>query len=112
MRRFIAFVVLSTSIACRAEIAESDGEADVAWTADEITAVCGGKKLVRGVDVSHWQGRVDWDAMKKSGNTFAIARISDGLAFPDTEFDRNWPAMKAAGLIRGAYQFFRPGDDA
>ena len=49
--------------------------------------------------------------MKTSGRTFAFARVSDGLNYPDTKFAANWPAMKAAGVVRGTYQFFRPAQD-
>src|SRR6202012_3746686 len=54
---------------------------------------------------------VDWNAVKASGRTFVFARTSDGLTTPDTQFPTNWPALKKAGLIRGAYQFFRPKRD-
>ena len=49
--------------------------------------------------------------MHVSGRDFAIARISDGTANPDPTFATNWAGIKAAGMVRGAYQFFEPGDD-
>jgi lysozyme len=66
--------------------------------------------VVHGIDVSVYQGNIDWPAVKGSGIDFAIARVSDG-SYHDTKFDQNWPGMKAAGLIRGVYQFFEPGQD-
>jgi lysozyme len=66
---------------------------------------------VEGIDVSYYQGTIDWNGVKGSGIAFAVTRISDGLNFPDTQFDRNWAAIKSAGLIRGAYQYFEPGQD-
>jgi lysozyme len=74
-------------------------------------SVCAAGATVKGVDVSTYQGVVDWAKVKASGHVFGIARISDGTAHPDDQFARNWPAMKAAGVVRGAYQFFRPGGD-
>jgi lysozyme len=67
--------------------------------------------VVHGVDVSVYQGQVDWTQVRAAGIAFAFARVSDGTGYPDTEFASNWPAMKAAGVVRGAYQFFRPEED-
>jgi lysozyme len=72
---------------------------------------CAAGSTVEGIDVSYWDGTIDWNKVKASGKVFAIARIGDGT-FVDPTFDKNWAAIQAAGLIRGAYQFFRPADDA
>ena len=86
------------------------GEGEPLGTAQQEVVVCPGPTVVKGIDVSVFQGNIDWAAVKGSGIEFAVARVSDGT-FKDTKFDQNWPAMKAAGLIRGAYQFFEPGGD-
>lgn len=72
--------------------------------------VCPKGSMLTGIDVSEWQGSVDWNAVKSSGRTFAFARISDG-GYHDKYFGANWPAMKAAGIVRGSYQFFEPAQD-
>ena len=87
-----------------------EGEDGPLGTAQEEIVVCPGPSVVKGIDVSVYQGNIDWPAVKGSGIEFAIARVSDGT-FKDTKFDQNWPAMKAAGLLRGAYQYFEPGGD-
>jgi lysozyme len=46
-----------------------------------------------------------------SGIDFAIARVSDGSTVPDDTFAANWAGIKAAGMVRGVYQFFRPAED-
>jgi lysozyme len=46
-----------------------------------------------------------------AGVSFAFAKASDGASLSDPKFSANWPAMKASGIIRGAYHFFRPNDD-
>lgn len=74
-------------------------------------ANCPGPDTVRGVDVSHWQGNVDWPRVKGTGIGFAFARVTHGLEIQDTSFARNWPALRSAGLIRGAYHYFRPAQD-
>jgi GH25 family lysozyme M1 (1,4-beta-N-acetylmuramidase) len=73
--------------------------------------VCPGPNTLQGVDVSEFNGTIDWNAVKASGRAFAIARVSDGTTSVDLTFDSNWAGMKNAGLIRGAYQFFRASQD-
>jgi len=65
-----------------------------------------------GIDVSHYQGTVNWAAVRQAGVQFAFAKATDGLTWVDPELAANWPAMKSAGLLRGAYHFFEPADDA
>ncbi len=77
-------------------------------TSEELV-VCPGPSLVYGVDVSYYQGTINWTKVA-AAKDFAIARVSDG-SYLDTKFDQNWAGMKAAGIIRGAYQFFEPGQD-
>jgi len=74
--------------------------------------VCPAGTTVEGIDVSSWQGNaVDWGMVRASGREFGIARISDGTGTLDTTFTRNWTNLRAAGMVRGAYQFFRPAQD-
>jgi lysozyme len=74
--------------------------------------VCTEVPETRGIDVSSYQGEVDWARVKRGGIAFAFARISDGSGELDNEFAHHWRAMKRAGVVRGAYQFFRAGQDA
>ncbi len=66
----------------------------------------------QGIDVSHYQGTVSWPEVAQAGMQFAFAKATEGLTWTDPQFGVNWPAMKAAGVLRGAYHFFEPGDDA
>lgn len=77
----------------------------------EALKTCAKGATITGVDISYYQGNVNWAQIKGSGRQFAFVRISDGLNTPDSKFAQNWPAMKAAGVVRGPYQFFRPGQD-
>lgn len=67
--------------------------------------------MLTGPDVSHWQGAVDWSAMRRAGHAFAWCKASEGTGFVDSRFGANWPAMRAAGLVRGAYHFLRSETD-
>lgn len=77
---------------------------------EERAVKCAAGPTVEGVDVSHYQGSIDWSAAKASGLAFAVASVGDG-SYQDPTFATNWAGMKSAGLIRGAYQFFEPGED-
>jgi len=76
----------------------------------EGLSVCPGSTTLTGVDVSTYQGAVDWTKVKAAGRAFAITRVGDGLG-GDNTFDANWAGIKKAGMVRGAYQYFRAGDD-
>ena len=65
-----------------------------------------------GIDVSHFQGHIDWLAVKAAGCAFAFAKATEGTNVTDLYFAANWSGMKAAGLLRGAYHFFRAGEPA
>jgi len=65
-----------------------------------------GSYPVRGVDVSHHQGAVDWPAVRAAGIHFAFIKASEGADHRDREFERNWSGARSAGVARGAYHFF------
>jgi len=73
--------------------------------------VCAKGATVKGIDVSYYQGTIDWAKVKAHGIGFGIARVSDGTGFIDPKFGANWSGMKAHGIVRGTYQFFRPEHD-
>lgn len=78
----------------------------------DAVRVCPGASTVEGIDVSYYQKTINWPQVKASGVAFAVTRISDGLNFPDSEFANNWAGIQSVGLVRGAYQYFEPGQDA
>ena len=64
---------------------------------------------IHGVDVSGWQGQVDWEAVQRSGRQFAFAKATEGVTFVDRTFAANRAGMAQAGLVlRGFYHFARP----
>jgi len=76
-----------------------------------LARVCAAGTTTSGVDVSCFNGTIDWAKVKAAGNEFAFIRISDGIGFQDPQFAANWAGARAAGVMRGIYQFFRPGQD-
>ncbi len=61
---------------------------------------------VHGVDVSRWQGEIDWPKLRTQGANFAYIKATDGGDHLDPMFKENWREAGAAGLRRGAYHFF------
>ncbi|RWO82724.1 GH25 family lysozyme [Mesorhizobium sp.] len=61
---------------------------------------------VHGVDVSRWQGNVNWAKLRAQGANFAYIKATDGGDHLDPMFRKNWRNADAAGLKRGAYHFF------
>ena len=109
VRPIVIVAVVGSLFACSAgpgapwDNASSNGE-------DVKSCAAGG--TVEGIDVSKWDGTIDWTAVKKAGKAFAFIRVSDGLNYPDSTFTSNWVHAKSAGVYRGAYQYFEANQDA
>jgi lysozyme len=72
---------------------------------------------IRGIDVSHHQGRIDWDRVHDAqigGEPvrFVFIKATDGLHFLDSDFQRNLKQAREVGILCGAYHFFRPAVSA
>ena len=63
---------------------------------------------VTGIDVSAYQGQVDWAAVAAGGAKFAYIRASEQANLPDTYFAANHQGARANGLYVGAYHRARP----
>ena len=66
----------------------------------------GGRKSYKVIDVSDWQGKIDWKKVKADGVVGAIIRYADGNTL-DTRFAENMKGAKAAGIHIGSYIFSR-----
>jgi lysozyme len=60
---------------------------------------------IHGIDVSKYQGDIDWAEVRKSGVRFAWIKATEGGDVLDPKFAQNWEGAKAAGVPRGAYHF-------
>lgn len=68
---------------------------------------------VRGVDVSRYQGTIDWPRIAAQNIQFAYLKATEGSSHVDPTFAINLDGSRAAGLRTGAYHFFSfssPGD--
>jgi lysozyme len=65
------------------------------------------KYPIQGIDISHHQGTIDWQALKQEGNIqFVFMKATEGGDFKDSKFQYNWKAAKEFGIRRGAYHFY------
>lgn len=67
---------------------------------------------VPGIDVSYWNAGIDWPKVRATGQRFVVAKATEGDSYCDPSLDDNWFGAKSAGLLRGAYHFFRCNLDA
>lgn len=69
---------------------------------------------VHGIDISKFQGEIDWPRARSSGVAFAFIKATEGGDRFDERFEQNWRAAARAGVPRGAYHFYyfcRPARD-
>jgi len=52
--------------------------------------------VIKGVDVSHWQGDIDFEQLKRQGYEFAIIKATQGTWFVDEKLVQNVARCKAA----------------
>jgi lysozyme len=62
-----------------------------------------------GVDVSRWQGPIQWPQVAAASVTFAFGKATEGKALVDPTYSINRSGSQSAGLRFGAYHFGRPG---
>ena len=69
-----------------------------------------------GIDVSHYQGKIDWDNVAKIQDSFPISfvfiRATAGSVKVDRKYKRNWSKSKQKGFVRGAYHYYRPNENS
>lgn len=65
-----------------------------------------------GIDVSHWQGAIDWAKVAGAGKTFAYLKASEATDYVDPTYPTNRALAKASGLVVGAYHFAQPDETA
>ncbi len=65
--------------------------------------------LLKGIDVSKYQGLIDWDKLRGKVD-FVIIRASHGMHDTDEMWERNYNEAKRVGVPIGAYHYFYYGD--
>jgi len=72
---------------------------------------------VHGIDISHYQGDIDWRMLKQTRQgrfpvQFIFMKATEGGDYADDKFVANFDSAKVHGFIRGAYHFYNPKTDA
>lgn len=69
----------------------------------------GNSTLVHGIDVSHYQGRINWDEVAKDPKVnYVYLKATEGVNYVDDTYNYNFRECKRVGLKVGSYLFFRP----
>ena len=69
-----------------------------------------------GIDVSHYQGRIDWNENMSLYNEipidFVILRASAGSNLADKKFNSNYKQLIKYNYVLGAYHYYRPNENS
>lgn len=93
---------------CPAKVNDFSVE-DFSYDGDYLA--CTAREYERGIDVSHYQGEIDWQQVRDAGFTFVIIRVGgrgygeEGKLYEDNSAQQNYAGAKAVGLKVGAYFF-------
>jgi GH25 family lysozyme M1 (1,4-beta-N-acetylmuramidase) len=68
--------------------------------------------VIRGIDVSNHQERIDWTRVKADGIAFAIVKASEGVSFADPKYRAHVAGARSVRIRTGAYHYARPDTDA
>lgn len=90
----------------RGGFAGSSGEAAIDVAAAPAGLAVG--PTLPGLDVSHWQGSIDWRKVARAGRRFVFMKATDGDDYLDPTFATNRSGARSNGLVVGAYHFARP----
>src|SRR4051794_20392276 len=104
---------LGAILACLAAAAcgstTGEGEAPLASAQERLTCPTG--TVIRGIDVTHFAGTIDWSAVRASGVVFAMAKATEANTVVDANFATYRQNAEAAGVAFGAYHLLNASDD-
>ena len=71
----------------------------------KIAAQTGQGYAIQGVDVSHFQGDVDWNKLEDQGISFAYIKATEGSSYADPCLDKNYQGIQNTNMDYGFYHF-------
>jgi GH25 family lysozyme M1 (1,4-beta-N-acetylmuramidase) len=83
------------------------GSCFLACCAAAISGDIAQAQFIYGVDVSHYQGSINWTSAKNAGTVFAFAKATEGVDFIDDTFTMNMTNARAAGVYIAPYHYAR-----
>ncbi|KAH9886076.1 glycoside hydrolase family 25 protein [Cubamyces lactineus] len=66
----------------------------------------------QGIDISHYQGTVNFNTVKANGLSFVYIKATEGTSYTDPDFSSHYTGATNAGLIRGGYHFAHPDESS
>jgi GH25 family lysozyme M1 (1,4-beta-N-acetylmuramidase) len=88
------------------------GCASLALFAAALPGATSAGSYVRGIDISHHNGEINFNSMAKDGVRFVFAKATEAQSFVDDRYQGNAVGAVNAGLAFGAYHFARPDKTA
>ena len=111
---FLAILILGCSSSGKND--HEDNAKQQSTEAKEVTAPAASDSLsstpVLGLDISHFQGDVNWEQIKADKLTYAYTKATQGETYKDPNFERNISGANGAGLPIGAYHFYVAADNS
>ena len=87
--RFVCLAVVASLAGCDAAPVESE---PVLQTNDAMV-VCADAETLDGLDVSAYEGDIDWAKVVAAGKSFAFVKATEGVTYVDPTFAKNWAGM-------------------
>ncbi len=69
------------------------------------------ERRIEGIDVSHWEGDIDFQEVKRAGIRFVYMKASEGVSYIDPDFERNYREARKARLKIGFYHYVTAGSE-
>lgn len=67
-----------------------------------------GKNIIKGIDISHYQGNINWTKLKSENISFIYVKATEGAYTVDDKFYTNWTNSLKNNYKTGAYHFYIP----
>ncbi|WP_051204782.1 glycoside hydrolase family 25 protein [Butyrivibrio sp. VCD2006] len=77
----------------------------ILFLTQKIATYIGSKYAIQGVDVSHFQGDIDWNELERQGISFAYIKATEGSSYVDSCLNQNYQGIQNTGLEYGFYHF-------
>lgn len=110
--QFVIFFLLGICfVSCKKKSETKEAKtAEVKETKDSV--VKSPPSQILGIDVSHFQGDVNWEEVKNANITFVYDKATQGDSFLDPNYAKNKSGAHESGLAHGSYHFFTSDADA
>ncbi len=80
--------------------------------AQSASADCAGPcKHIHGIDISHHQGELSWQAIRDANIAYCYIKATEGGDYVDPMYERNLRSCQSHGILVGSYHFYRPKTD-